>query len=38
MSGDLDQKHWVGMINGGGASLTIEVNSGNITLEILSQQ
>ena len=37
ISGEIDEKHWVGVINGGGASLTVEVNSGNITLEVISQ-
>lgn len=32
---DLDEKHWRGAINGGGASLTVTTNNGNITLETL---
>jgi DUF4097 and DUF4098 domain-containing protein YvlB len=38
MSGEINEKHWVGTINGGGINLTIDVGSGNITLEFLSQQ
>lgn len=34
--GDLDTDHWVGTINGGGASLTAKTNSGDISLEILN--
>jgi DUF4097 and DUF4098 domain-containing protein YvlB len=30
----LDEKHWTGKINGGGAGLTVENNNGNITLQI----
>lgn len=37
LSGEIQEKHWVGVINGGGASLQIKVNSGNITLEEISQ-
>lgn len=38
LNGELDEKHWVGSINGGGASLTAQTNSGNITLEILAEK
>jgi len=30
----LDEKHWTGNINGGGADLTVENNNGNISLQI----
>lgn len=35
-SGELENNHWRGAINGGGASLTASTNSGYITLEILN--
>lgn len=35
ISGVLDEKHWQGTVNGGGASLTAQTNNGDITLEIL---
>jgi DUF4097 and DUF4098 domain-containing protein YvlB len=35
VSGDLDEDHWVGTVNGGGSQLTAETNSGSITLEYL---
>ncbi len=35
-SGDLENDHWRGTINGGGASLTAQTNSGDISLEILN--
>lgn len=35
ISGAPDESHWVGTINGGGASLTAKTNSGNISVEIL---
>jgi DUF4097 and DUF4098 domain-containing protein YvlB len=38
ISGEVDEKHWVGTINNGGASLQIQVNNGNITLEMISQE
>lgn len=34
--GGPDEEHWLGVINGGGAVLSASVNSGNITLEVLS--
>jgi len=34
-SGELDD-HWQGTINGGGASLTVKTNSGNISLDLLN--
>ncbi len=37
LSGDLDVKHWIGTINGGGAELTVSTNSGDIRIEILSK-
>jgi DUF4097 and DUF4098 domain-containing protein YvlB len=36
LSGDLEEDHWVGALNGGGPSLTVQTASGNITLETLS--
>jgi DUF4097 and DUF4098 domain-containing protein YvlB len=33
ISGEIDDQHWVGSINGGGATLTAETNNGNITLQ-----
>ncbi|HEY3312837.1 MAG TPA: DUF4097 family beta strand repeat-containing protein [Anaerolineales bacterium] len=33
--GKLDEKHWSGKINSGGAQLTVKNNNGNITLQIL---
>ncbi len=35
LSGDMDEDHWVGTINGGGASLVATTNSGEIRIEIL---
>ena len=35
-SGDLENDHWRGTINGGGASLTAQTNSGDISLDILN--
>jgi len=35
-SGDLENDHWRGTINGGGASLTAQTNSGDVTLDILN--
>ncbi len=35
LSGDLEEDHWVGTINGGGAELTAKTNSGQISLEII---
>jgi DUF4097 and DUF4098 domain-containing protein YvlB len=35
-SGDLENDHWRGTINGGGASLTAQTNSGDISLEVLN--
>ncbi|MEW5869697.1 MAG: DUF4097 family beta strand repeat-containing protein [Chloroflexota bacterium] len=37
IEGEVEARHWVGTINGGGASLKIEVNSGNISLEEVGQ-
>jgi DUF4097 and DUF4098 domain-containing protein YvlB len=37
ISGEINEKHWVGTLNNGGASLQIQVNSGNITLEMIDQ-
>ena len=34
LSGDFEDDHWVGTINGGGAELTAKTNSGQISLEI----
>ncbi len=34
ISGDLDEKHWKGDINGGGARLTVSTQNGNISLQI----
>jgi DUF4097 and DUF4098 domain-containing protein YvlB len=36
LSGDMDEDHWQGTLNGGGASLTVETSSGNISLEALT--
>lgn len=36
LSGDLDEEHWVGSLNGGGESLTAETSSGDIRIEILN--
>jgi len=33
ISGEIDSKHWNGSINGGGATLTVTTNNGNITLQ-----
>jgi DUF4097 and DUF4098 domain-containing protein YvlB len=33
ISGDLDEKHWIGVINGGGAQLTVSTQNGNITIQ-----
>jgi DUF4097 and DUF4098 domain-containing protein YvlB len=38
MSGDLNEEHWVGTINGGGESLTVTTNSGDIRIQVLEQQ
>jgi DUF4097 and DUF4098 domain-containing protein YvlB len=35
VNGDIDDNHWVGNINGGGAVLTAKTNNGNITLQAL---
>lgn len=32
VSGALDENHWVGKFNGGGADLTVKTNNGNITI------
>jgi len=37
LSGEMDEGHWNGTINGGGPSLQARTNSGNISLEILSK-
>jgi DUF4097 and DUF4098 domain-containing protein YvlB len=34
VTGKLDEKHWTGKINGGGDTLTVKDNNGNITLQI----
>jgi DUF4097 and DUF4098 domain-containing protein YvlB len=36
LSGDLDEDHWQGTLNGGGPSLTVQTSSGNISLEALN--
>jgi DUF4097 and DUF4098 domain-containing protein YvlB len=36
LSGDLDDEHWQGTLNGGGPSLTVKTSSGNISLETLN--
>jgi len=33
VNGVIDSKHWKGVINGGGASLTAKTNNGNVTLQ-----
>jgi len=38
ISGDLDEKHWVGVINGGGAQLTVSTQNGNITIQSIKEQ
>lgn len=35
LTGSQENDHWTGTVNGGGASLTAETNSGDITIEIL---
>jgi DUF4097 and DUF4098 domain-containing protein YvlB len=35
ISGDQDNTHWRGSLNGGGAALNVKTNSGDITLETL---
>jgi len=34
LSGEIEEKHWKGVINGGGALLKISTQNGNITLQI----
>jgi DUF4097 and DUF4098 domain-containing protein YvlB len=34
-TGEVDESHWVGVLNGGGPQLTAETSSGSITLDIL---
>ena len=36
ISGDLTEEHWIGTINGGGASLTVSTNSGDIILKSIT--
>jgi DUF4097 and DUF4098 domain-containing protein YvlB len=36
LSGDMDEDHWEGVLNGGGPSLTVQTSSGNISLEVLN--
>jgi DUF4097 and DUF4098 domain-containing protein YvlB len=36
VSGDLDEKHWRGEVNGGGLALTASTGNGDISLEILN--
>jgi DUF4097 and DUF4098 domain-containing protein YvlB len=33
ISGEIDEKHWIGTINGGGAKLTASTQNGNITIQ-----
>jgi len=33
ITGELDEKHWIGTINGGGARLTVSTRNGNITIQ-----
>jgi hypothetical protein len=33
LSGAQENNHWIGDVNGGGASLKVETDSGTITLE-----
>lgn len=33
ISGEIDSKHWRGTINGGGATLTVKTDNGNISLQ-----
>jgi DUF4097 and DUF4098 domain-containing protein YvlB len=35
LSGSQDNNHWTGTVNGGGASLAVETDSGSITVEVL---
>jgi DUF4097 and DUF4098 domain-containing protein YvlB len=37
LSGEINPKHWIGAINGGGPTLKASTNSGNISLEIQAQ-
>jgi DUF4097 and DUF4098 domain-containing protein YvlB len=37
LSGDIEEEHWQGTLNGGGVSLTVRTDSGSITLDILNQ-
>ncbi len=36
LSGDLEEQHWVGTINGGGESLTASTSSGDIHIEVIN--
>ncbi len=36
LSGDIEEEHWQGTLNGGGVSLTVRTDSGSITLDILN--
>jgi DUF4097 and DUF4098 domain-containing protein YvlB len=35
LSGDLEEEHWVGSLNGGGESLTASTSSGDIQIEVI---
>jgi hypothetical protein len=36
LSGSLNEKHWIGAINGGGESLDASTSNGDIRVEILN--